>query len=92
MRLKGPLVVQCQKCNEVIEVSTDLELMDAEDRPMGTEVYYSSSIEDECPKCGNDIKIDLEVWEYPLGAVEHQREFYDGVEMIQRPEYDPFDY
>ena len=66
--------------------------MDAEDRPMGTEVYYSSLIEDECPKCGNDIKIDLEVWEYPLGAVEHQQELYDGVEIIQRPEYDPFDY
>lgn len=49
-------------------------------------------IEDECPKCGNDIKIDLEVWEYPLGAVEYQQELYDGVEMIQRPEYDPFDY
>lgn len=92
MRLKGPLVVQCKKCNEVIEVSADLELVDAEDRPMGTKVYYSSVIEDECPKCGNDIKINLEVWEYPLGAVEHQQEFYDGVEMIRHPEYDPFDY
>ncbi|BFK61974.1 hypothetical protein I260019D6_12830 [Dorea longicatena] len=90
MELIRPIIVRCNKCNEIIEVDTDLDAIDSKERQMGAEVLYTSEIEDECPKCGNAINIELKVWEYPAGAVEYQEELCVGVEFLEEPEYDPF--
>lgn len=89
MKLIKPILVQCNKCNNVKEVDAYLELIDSEERQMGSEDFYSSEIEDECPNCGNYEKIILNVWEYPMGAINNQEEKYEGVNIIETPEYDP---
>lgn len=90
MKLIRPIVVQCNNCNEVIEVDADLEFIDSDERQMGAEIFYSSEIEDKCPICGSAINITLNVWEYPMGAVNYQEELCEGVEILEEPEYDPF--
>ena len=53
---------------------------------------YKGIIDDNCPNCGNEIKVNLYVWEYPVGAINYQEEECEGANIIQGPEYDPFSY
>ena len=72
MKLTKPLVVQCEDCKEIIEVSVDLECIATDERSMGTEFQYEGIVEDTCPSHGNYIHINLSVWEYSVGAVNYK--------------------
>ena len=92
MRLAHPLIVQCNNCARQLEVYADMECVCSEERSMGKEFTYESIIEDVCPNCGNSIRIQLTVWEYPICSVNYQEEKCSGAEIIEGPEYNPFDY
>lgn len=91
MKLIKPLVVQCEECNEIIEVYVDLECVSTDERQMGAEYQYEGIVEDNCPKCDNSIYINLSVWEYPEGAINDQDEIIEGAELLEGPDYDPFE-
>ena len=91
MRIIKPIVVQCNECNEIIEVEVDLECVSTDERSMGEELGYEGVIEDECPICGNQIEIQISVWEYPVGAVNFSEERCQGVELLEAPIYDPYE-
>ena len=91
MKLANPLIIKCLCCNEIIEVETELECISSNERSMGYECEYESIIEDSCPNCENSISLRLSVWEYPLGAICFQEEDIQGAELLDGPEYNPFD-
>lgn len=91
MRLLHPIVVKCKHCNTLLRITVDLECVSSEERSMGAEFAYEGIIYDNCPNCGNEIEVNLYVWEYPVGAVNYQEEECSGAIMIQGPEYDPFE-
>lgn len=91
MKMVKSLVVQCNNCNEIIEVEVDLECVSTEERSMGEELQYDGCTEDVCPICGKRIGVKLTVWEYPVGAVNYHEEEYIGVEIIEGPIYDPYE-
>ena len=59
---------------------------------MGLEIEYESIIEECCPKFGNSLYIKLSVWEYPEGALNSSDEVIEGAEIIEGPDYNPYDY
>ncbi len=69
MKIIKPPIVECNNCNEIIEVDTYLESVSFDERPMGPEIEYEGLIEDNCPNCNNQLFIRISVWEYPSGAV-----------------------
>lgn len=89
MKVIRPVKVQCKNCREEMTFNADLQVAESRERQMGTEVYFSDEIQDECPKCGNKICIEFEVWEYPIGDVECQEERCKGGCILERPTYDP---
>ena len=91
MRIVKPAVVQCKKCFEIIEIDADLNVVESDEKSMGQEIGYSSEVEDECPVCGNMIKIKMDVWEYPIGLIDYQEEQCSGAELLEQPVYDPFE-
>ncbi len=91
MKMIKPIVIQCNNCNEVIEVDVDLECVSTEERSMGEELQYNGIMEDVCPICGNQIEINLSVWEYPVGAINYYEEQCHGGEILEGAIYDPYE-
>lgn len=85
MILNKPLIVQCNSCGEIIEISTDLDCVFSQERQMGTELEFQGIIDDECPNCSNNIYISIDAWEYPIGAVNYYSIENDGVELLEKP-------
>ena len=92
MRLMKPILVKCKCCKANLNITVDLECVSSYERSMGEEVEYDGVLYDNCPNCGNKIKVNLYVWEYPAGAINYQEEECEGVDIIHEPEYDPFEY
>lgn len=46
----------------------DWECMGGYERPMGIENQYIIEHYIDCPKCGDEVHITFNVWEYPVGA------------------------
>ena len=42
--------------------------MGGDERSMGIENQYIAEHYTDCPKCGNEVHITFNVWEYPVGA------------------------
>ena len=74
------LKFKCDKCKKIRKYrksyfNLDFECVDSFERNMGPENHYVAEEYLEC-KCGNEIHITFEVWEYPIGA--HN---YDSIEI-----------
>lgn len=87
MILNKPLITQCKHCGEIIEIDTDLECVFSQERSMGVESQYEGVIDDVCPNCSNKISISIDVWEYPVGAIETYSIDTNGIELIESPDF-----
>ena len=92
MKLLHSILVECEECKELFSVNTDLDCVSVCERSMGAESAYEGHIESDCPRCGNQVNVNLFVWEYPVGSVNYQEEDVDGATIIEGPDYDPFEY
>lgn len=45
------------------------EVVEKSERQMGPEIHYSSKLERTCPNCDEIFSVEIEVWEYPEGAL-----------------------
>jgi hypothetical protein len=71
----GKLIVCCSNCNEKITYlagQADFENSFGNERSMGTESGYLWEEDFNCSNCGKEISIRYEVWEYPVGALNHE--------------------
>ena len=48
---------------------------------MGDEIEFESHETCECPNCGRQIDLTLQIWEYPMGVVNYQNIEIDGGEI-----------
>ena len=92
MILSKPLIVQCKHCGEIIEIDTDLECVFSQERSMGLESQYQGIVDDYCPNCSNSVFISIDVWEYPIGAVETYSTETRGIELVESPNFSCEDY
>lgn len=91
MRLDRPIIIKCNRCGEIVEIDMDFDCVSVEERSMGDESEYEGMLEDVCPCCANEIEIRCSVWEYPLGVVNYHDEKIEGADILDGPEYNPFD-
>lgn len=91
MKIIKPLVVECEECNNTIEIDTDMECVASDERNMGIEIEYEGVVEACCPKCGNDIYVKFSAWEYPEGALNYYDTIVDGVIIIKEPTFSCYD-
>lgn len=92
MKLVNPVLIQCKECGTLIEVDTDMECVDSQERSMGNELMFNGEVYDNCPNCDNEFVLELNVWEYPVGAINYQEEHCEGADIVEGPYYNPFDY
>ncbi len=88
MNTVSKLNFNCAKCSTPhnIEIdSTSFEHIGTDpDRAMGAEYQYEFVHEFQC-ECGNDIKIIIGLWEYPIGAYNyHEILSLEGVKDFKK--------
>lgn len=87
IEISGILKIKCDKCNAIFSIPAEnlyLDFYEAniEERPMGLEYLYNGHGYAQCSKCNEDILIICKVWEYPLGAKNHEEIEIDGARII----------
>lgn len=72
--VKGKLKIKCKNCGKIFEDdcrNIDMHNVEANKRGMGKEIHYVGTMDMKCSKCNQGIAIEIECWEYPLGAYNH---------------------
>jgi uncharacterized Zn finger protein len=67
----GNMQIGCQNCGHVNTIDSDdldFELVESEEREMGSENTWEAQVEITCDKCGADIEVTHSVYEYPSGT------------------------
>lgn len=78
-------IPDCQKKHSVNAGSLNWEIVDTTERKMGAENTYESIVEVDC-HCGNPIRIEITVWEYPIGCLNNGPEYrISGANIISEP-------
>ena len=91
MKLNKPVLIQCRKCGEVIEVYDDFECVSCEERNMGEEYEHEITIDDSCPNCDNSLFLRIDAWEYPVGALNYLDYEIEGADIIDEIDISFFD-
>ncbi|PLX95653.1 MAG: hypothetical protein C0620_03875 [Desulfuromonas sp.] len=84
--ITGKATFSCSKCGAVYSLKRDDFDFNAEsgsERGMGAETQYVSEYEVECNDCGQEISIKFEVWEYPVGAINHTTHSVTGANDVE---------
>lgn len=73
---------ECQKCEQIIAYSGEAELVETDEREMGKEYFYHEENLFECPKCKQELTIEVDFNEY-AGSwfFEDDNEGADGVKV-----------
>ena len=85
---KDSMIVCCNHCKKMFKIEEDEFYFDWEDvgwseLEMGPETEWESREYCNCPECGNDIDLKLQVWEYPVGAINYTEVECDGATVIR---------
>ena len=78
--------IECD-CGESITIDLaketfDWEVVDSDEREMGTESLHEAVLNYDCPKFNSSIVITLHVWEYPEGSFNMQDIEVDGGQLV----------
>jgi hypothetical protein len=86
IRCEGTAKLKILETDEVFEVNPDdleWELVDADERSMGTELYYSAAFYFYSEQEGFEVKVEWDAWEYPIGTIECVNVECDGCELLE---------
>jgi len=86
------LIYECGNCNDEIEIAFEdlslyFEQIESSKREMGAEYHYQAEDHVECSSCGAETMLTFNIWEYPLGAHNHDQLEIDDGEIIQVPDF-----
>jgi len=63
--------VECDYGHKLDTVITYIDIVGGEERQMGAENYHMWLNELDCPKCGETLRVECTVYEYPEGDISH---------------------
>lgn len=83
------LVLKCDACNSTFEVDlkdyeASWEVVESDERSMGTELHHQAVVDLECPYCGAPVALTLDVWEYPMGMLNFDEIEAEGVTIVKK--------
>ncbi|MDH4472290.1 MAG: hypothetical protein QE487_06760 [Fluviicola sp.] len=82
--------IKCKKCGtdySFEDSEIEFECVGSDERSMGTENAYSAEIEYDCEKCGNSMRAQFDLWEYPIGAYNYSEYLSFGCTVLEEPNY-----
>lgn len=82
----GAAELLCSQCNNTFSIdATDIDVDEAgiDEREMGVEIFYYGVAEFHCPKCGNEIQVEYEASEYPVGMPNYYETTASGATLIR---------
>lgn len=79
--------IKCDSCSQEFlvyrdEFNFDWELINRTERSMEHQNEYNSQELCQCPYCQNDIELNLKLWEYPIGSINHSSYNIDGGKIL----------
>lgn len=89
--VNGTFSLTCDNCSKQHDFASDESDFDntsGSERQMGTESGYTWEHTFNCDECENEIEIEYEVWEYPVGAFNNDQVNINGGTGISRYGYD----
>lgn len=89
--VNGTFSLSCSKCGKQHDFTAedaDFEDSYGGERQMGPENGYVWKTEFNCDNCGNEIEVEYEVWEYPVGAFNTDQLTIKGGTEVSRFDYD----
>ncbi len=83
------LELKCDACNCTFKIDLEdydlsWEVVESDERSMGTELHYQAVLDVECPECEAPIVLTLDVWEYPIGMFNVDEIEADGATIVQK--------
>jgi len=79
---------ECSKQHDFTANDADFDDTWGSERQMGPENGYTWEYTFNCDECENEIKIEYEVWEYPLNAFNNDQVKIKGGTEVNRYKYD----
>ncbi|WP_400263114.1 PIN-like domain-containing protein [Sphingobacterium sp. SG20118] len=84
------LSFRCGNCGHINKIpfeqlNLDFDCVDSSPRNMGAENQYQSDETSLCAKCGHQIDIFLQIWEYPEGVHNYENIEIENGEIIDSP-------
>lgn len=67
---------------DLSEETLEWEIVEADEREMGTERLHEAIIYYDCPNCDNTLMVTLHVWEYPEGFANMQDIEVEGGQLV----------
>lgn len=86
VKVTGAATFSCSKCVHQYDVEAeqlDFQPESSSERGMGTETQHVSEYEEHCRSCGQPISIRFEVWEYPVGVLNHSKHSESGASSVR---------
>ena len=80
--------IRCKKCSKLYKISPDdfgKPKTNSDERSMGYETQYIWKYEFNCDQCENELKITIEVYEYPIGILNYKEFHAEGCLIITEP-------
>jgi hypothetical protein len=89
--VNGTFSLICNKCSKQHNFranDADFDETSGSERQMGPENGYTWEYIFNCDQCENEIEIEYEVWEYPVGAFNNDQVEIKGGTEVNRYGYD----
>lgn len=76
-------LVECKTCEFHFSIEAEYQGIEyAEEREMGTEACHQWSGTENCPKCGEELRVLHELWEYPEFFFNYENTECEGCELL----------
>ena len=87
MNNENKIIIKCPSGHEIEkEISKDelyWEIVEADEREMGTEFLHEAELPIECEQCDEEFTVTLRIWEYPEGILNMQDITVDEGEVLE---------
>lgn len=88
--VKGP-TIKCKRCFFEFEIAPSVFKSPktvSDERSMGYEIQYTWEHVSKCVKCGNEMRLLIEGYEYPEGVLNHEEFVPTGCILVENPKFE----
>lgn len=84
MKVLGTLSIKCQcdKLHPFEAEEADFDVISVTQKPDGVETAYKWNVDFDCGRCGTNIMIDYDVFEFPKGKL-HSEKLFVGRNVVE---------